>query len=218
MLLPTHVHYLQCVQASILSVDTRAVHEHAKGFHGTLQHVCAAACFDYYVSVAPRVRGVIWQADDQFVNYTALFTDYPSRKAWSPSRSHDSLLHLNNQSMHSTEDYWSATPIGNLFAARAAARLLQSDATYRRAWLLVFGSLDAMSAKAIADFFYLPQHQLRTYVDITSFLRYSPEQYVTVDTPDSSGTVTVRVGLTMCEWWTRYAGEADGSCARTTSV
>ena len=202
--LPAGVRYIKCKQESILLVDGPMLPAYAKGWHGALQHICAAACFDYYATAVPQLRGVIWQADDMFVNYTALFSEYPSNKSWSPSHSHESLLHLTKEVMPGIKDpHWTATPIGNLYAARKAIQLLQTNPLYRQAWLLAFGSINSMSSKALSDFFYLPYYQLRTYVDITTFMRNAAEQYVTVpDTANSSRTVTVRVGMTMCEYWT----------------
>ena len=201
--LPAGVRYIQCVQSSVLLHDDPTLPSHARGYKGVLQHVCAASCFDYYASMLPQVRGVIWQADDMFVNYTALFTLYPHNSSWSPSRSHDALFHLTDEAINASQDRWMTTPVGNLFAARHTAQLLQSHDLYRRAWLLAFGSLDSMAMKAIADFYYLPHYQLQTYVDITRFLRDSADEFVTVpDTANRSLMVSLRVGLTMCEWWT----------------
>ena len=201
--LPAGVRYIKCTQESILLEDDPAQPLNAKGWHGVLQHICAAACFDYYATAVPQLRGVIWQADDMFVNYTALFSEYPSNKSWSPSHSHVSVLHLTEEIMPGTADWWTTTPIGNLYAARKAIQLLQTNPLYRQAWPLAFGSIENMAAKALSDFFYLPYYQLRTYVDITTFMRNAAEQYVTVpDTANSSRTVTVRVGMTMCEYWT----------------
>ena len=200
--LPAGVRYSECAQDSVLAHDKHTIPSAFKGAFGTLQHVCAAACFDYYASQLPRLRGVIWQADDMFVNYTELFLHYPSNKSWAPS--HGQLFHLTNQSMYA-DSYWTVQAIGNLFSLRHTIDLLRSKPLYRDAWQLAFGSPTAISEKAIADFFYLPQHQLRTFVDITNVLRYSKDEFVTV--PDTrhkravTDSITVRVGLSMSEWW-----------------
>ena len=205
--LPAGLHYIHCVQGSVLAEDSGRPPEVAEGYNGAVQHVCAAACFDYYAARLPHIRGVLWQSDDMFVNYTQLFHSFPHSKSWSPSDGR--LFSLTNATIFRLHD-WTRFPIANLFSLRHTAELLQSDARYRKAWWLAHGSLTMASEKVNSDFFYVPYHQLQTFVGITRFLVNSPTEFVSV--PDTSAmvvdanaaprTISVRVGVTMSEWWT----------------
>ena len=210
--LPIGLHYIECVQGSILQDENPDFPPVFVGHGGTLQHVCAAACFEYYATRLPHIRGVLWQSDDMFVNYSMLFdasSPFAPDRAWSPGRG--GVFALTDDFIFRMREYWTNQPIANLFSLRYTAQLLQSDNRYRKAWLLAYGAADFVSEKVIADFFYLPRDQLQIFADITSFLASSSQQFVTV--PDVSEkttlasaasinhSISLRVGLTMSEWW-----------------
>ena len=210
MPLPESLHYIECVPGSVVNGDVELSPEKL-GFKGALQHVCAVACLEHHTSV-PGIRGVIFQSDDMFVNYTMIFDDvvvFPSIKIWSPSVNDQYVVSLTNEAILENWDSWTRFPVGNLFLLRRTAEYLQTLPKYRQAWQLAYDGFDKVSGKVIADFFYVPHKQLQTVVDITLALANTPEQYVVVpDTTDlrpegnqSESSITLRMGLSMSEWW-----------------
>lgn len=202
--LPPNVNYIHCVAVSVVKGEPPK-RQATMGAGGALQQVCAAACFEYYAN--HPIRGVLWQADDMYINHDRIFSTpslYPPNMTWSPPDYGHDIAIKSPESLIGFDEFWFRSPVGSPHAFIQNIRLLQRN--YESAYRLAFhGNLDLIASKANVDFFYVTQSHLKHFVEMVHYLASADPEYYTI--PDlrkdsqPNTTIQVRVGLSMSEWF-----------------
>ena len=136
-------------------------------------------------SSVPLFEGILFHADDMFVDYSLMLSSphfpldqqlsamhrwsYPSPTVF--SRPH--LMKLTSDSMTDavlTQRGHSGTLASNPWLLKDAQSILQQHPLYKQSWMNVYGAEDTWGPYELADLYYLPTRQARTFSQLMDWL------------------------------------------------